>query len=80
MWTPRLPSIALSLSALALFSACSTKSGSTPSEGSFYIVSCTLGCTDGVTGNAINCEVKNTYQNQDISILFSEPLDRKSVV
>jgi hypothetical protein len=79
MWTPRLPSIALSLSALALFSACSTKSGSTPSEGSFYIVSCTLGCTDGVTGNAINCEIKNTYQNQDISILFSEPFDLFSV-
>ncbi len=79
MWTPRSSSIALSLSALALFSGCSSKSGSTPSEGSFYIVSCTLGCTDGTTGNAVNCAIANTYQNQEISIIFSGPFDLFSV-
>ncbi len=79
MWTPRISPVALSLSALALLSGCSTESGTTPSEGSFYIVSCTLGCTDGVTSNEVNCAIANTYQNQEISIIFSEPFDLFSV-
>ncbi|MDE0914886.1 MAG: hypothetical protein OSB57_06865 [Planctomycetota bacterium] len=79
MWTPRIPSIALSLSALALFSACSSQSGSSPSSSSFYIDSCTLGCTDGIEGDAVNCAIANTYQNQEISIIFSEPFDLFSV-
>ena len=79
MWTPRISSIALSLSALALFSACSGQSGSNPSSSSFYIDSCTLGCTDGVEGDAVNCAIANTYQNQEISIIFSEPFDLFSV-
>ena len=79
MWTPRISSIALSLSALALFSACSGQSGSNPSSSSFYIDSCTLGCTDGIEGDAVNCAIANTYQNQEISIIFSEPFDLFSV-
>ncbi len=79
MWTPRSSHLAFSLSALALFSACSTESDSNPSESGFFIVSCTLGCTDGTTGNAVNCAIANTYQNQEISIIFSEPFDLFSV-
>ncbi len=44
-----------------------------------YVVSCSLGCTNGLGGDQVFCSIVNTFQNQELSILFSEPIDLFSV-
>lgn len=63
---------------LAALSACS---GSSSSEfsGDLFIRSCSIGCTDGSDGRVVTCAVVNVTENQEISILFSEPIDPTSV-
>ena len=43
------------------------------------MVSCSLGCSSGDAGNQVFCSVINTPQNQEISILFSKPIDLGSL-
>lgn len=47
--------------------------------GTLFVRSCSLGCTNGAGGDQVFCSVVNTFQNQEISILFSEPVDLFSV-
>ncbi|MBM3991732.1 MAG: hypothetical protein FJ298_12085, partial [Planctomycetes bacterium] len=42
--------------------------------GAMYVESCTLGCTNGDGGLQVSCGIVNTYQNQDIAVVFSEPV------
>lgn len=39
-----------------------------------FIQSCTLGCSNGLDGAQVSCGIVNTFQNQDISISFSQPV------
>ncbi|MEO2161435.1 MAG: Ig-like domain-containing protein, partial [bacterium] len=48
-------------------------------SGAFYVESCSIGCSTGETGNQIACQIVDTYQNQEISLLFSDPIDLFSV-
>lgn len=63
---------------LAGLSGCS---GSTSSEfsGDLFVRSCSIGCTDGSDGRVVTCQVVNVTENQEISILFSEPIDPTSI-
>jgi len=55
-------------------------SGSSSSNGgAFYVETCTLGCTNGAPGNKITCSIIDTFQNQEIALLFSAPVDLFSV-
>ncbi|MDA1265818.1 MAG: hypothetical protein O2816_12120 [Planctomycetota bacterium] len=74
------------LAALALFllplAACSKSTdGTAPggSTGDMYVVSCSLGCTNGLGGDQVFCSIVNTFQNQELSILFSEEIELFSV-
>lgn len=50
------------------------------SNGSMYIESCSLGCSNGGTfGSLVTCGVHNISQNQDLGILFSKPVDISTV-
>ena len=65
------------LSALLLVAACSSGSGDL--EGVMFIESCSLGCNNGSAGTSVFCQVINTSQNQDIAVVFSQPIDPGSV-
>ncbi|MGK0480460.1 MAG: hypothetical protein ACJAQ3_000423, partial [Planctomycetota bacterium] len=69
--------LATSLAAAAL-AGCS---GSASSEfsGDLFIDSCSLACTDGSGGDQVFCSIVDVTENQEISILFSEPIDPSSV-
>jgi hypothetical protein len=54
-----------------------TADGSSSSD--LFVVSCSLGCSNGAAGNQVFCSVINTPQNQEISILFSKPIDLGSL-
>ena len=70
---------AAALSLLLPLSSCSGSSdsgtGSSDSGGDMFVVSCSLGCTNGLGGDQVFCSIVNTFQNQELSILFSEPID-----
>ena len=76
--TARRSTTLLAALGLAALSACS---GSSSSEfsGDLFIRSCSIGCTDGSDGRVVTCAVVNVTENQEISILFSEPIDPTSV-
>ncbi len=57
----------------------SCSGGGGVSTGGFHIETCSLGCTNGTEGDQITCSIIDTYQNQEISILFSNPVDLFSV-
>ncbi|MBM3853189.1 MAG: hypothetical protein FJ399_08525 [Verrucomicrobia bacterium] len=44
-----------------------------------FIQSCTLGCSNGENGSQVSCGIINTFQNQDISISFSQPVSLASL-
>jgi hypothetical protein len=77
MISSRLRSLASVALPALLTTACSTSSGS--NQGVLYIESCNLGCTNGVDGVQVFCQIVNTYQNQEISIVFSQAVDLSSV-
>ena len=67
----------LGAAALAL-AACSGESGGANS-GELVIRQCSIGCSDGQGGSQVSCSVVNVTENQEISILFSEPIDPASL-
>ena len=56
-------------------------SGSASSEfgGDLFIESCSLSCTNGAGGDLVACSIVDVTENQEISILFSQPVDPSSV-
>ncbi|MCP3918751.1 MAG: Ig-like domain-containing protein [bacterium] len=76
--TRRSLALATGLSLVLGLSACSgSGNGNEAGEfgGDMYVTSCSLGCTDGEGGEQVFCSIINTFQNQEISVLFSEPID-----
>lgn len=70
------------LGALALVVAtpsCSGSSASGENDGDLYVRACSLGCTNGLGGEQIFCTIVNTFLNQEIALLFSEPVDISTV-
>lgn len=67
----------LGAAAIAL-AACSGESGG-PNSGELVIRQCSIGCSDGQGGSQVSCSVVNVTENQEISILFSEPIDPASL-
>ncbi|MFT5050953.1 MAG: hypothetical protein ACI8QZ_002360 [Chlamydiales bacterium] len=74
--TLRIASFGLSLLPLGLL-ACS--SGSSGGTGDMFVESCSLGCNNGSDGGQVFCQIINAFENQEISVLFSEPVDPASV-
>ncbi|MCC6406514.1 MAG: hypothetical protein IT453_05075 [Planctomycetes bacterium] len=66
------------VAALGLLSASCGNSGG-GGTGSMYIEQCSLGCTNGLGGTQVSCGIINTFQNQELSILFSEDVDFSTV-
>jgi hypothetical protein len=78
MRSTRLFLISAGLAAALVFDSCSSGS-SGKNLGTMFVESCSLGCTNGKGGEQVFCAIVNTYQNQEISILFSEDVDLASV-
>ena len=57
----------------------STAADDVSTSSDLFVVSCSLGCSSGDAGNQVFCSVINTPQNQEISILFSKPIDLGSL-
>jgi hypothetical protein len=53
--------------------------GSSAGGGAMYVEACTLSCTNGVGGTQVSCGVLNTFQNQEIAVLFSQSADITTV-
>ncbi|MCP5022707.1 MAG: Ig-like domain-containing protein, partial [bacterium] len=70
---------ALTAFVVSLLAACSSGGEAGANGGALFIRSCSLGCSDGSNGAQITCQVTNTVQNTEISVLFSEPVDLGSV-
>lgn len=71
---------AAALACLAGTGVLSGCSGSASGEfaGELFIESCSLACTDGATGEVF-CSIVDVTENQEISMLFSEPVDPSTV-
>lgn len=69
--------LALAAAASTLTAACDTGGGG--GGGSFFIRSCSLGCNSGANGSQIICAIVNTFENQEIAVEFSAPVDLSSV-
>lgn len=67
----------LALPVLVAASCSRTSSG--VNSGDLYVQSCSLACTDGQGGAQVFCGVVNVFQNTEISVLFSKPLDPASI-
>jgi len=70
------------VAALSIFlAACSggSSGGGSGASGaggsSMFVQSCTLGCSNGLGGNQVTCQILNTFENADLSITFSQPVD-----
>lgn len=75
----RIPALrAFGAAGLLAIAACSG-SASTEFSGDLFIESCSLACTNGIGGDVVSCGVVNVAENQEISILFSEPIDPSTV-
>jgi len=57
----------------------SSCSGGGSGGGGMFVQSCTLGCSNGEGGSQVSCGIVNTYQNQDISVSFSQPVSALSL-
>ena len=44
-----------------------------------FVETCSLGCSSGQGGAAVNCTIDSIRQNQEIAIVFSQPVDIGSV-
>jgi hypothetical protein len=40
-----------------------------------YVLTCVLGCNNGSGGQQVSCGIVNTFENQDITVQFSAPVD-----
>lgn len=63
--------------ALSVVASCS---GGSAGGGAMYVQSCSLGCTNGSDGSQVSCGIVNTYQNQDVAVVFSRPVDPTSLL
>ncbi len=70
---------ALTALTVSLLAACSSGGDAGANGGALFVRSCSLGCSDGSSGSQVTCQVTNTVQNAEISILFTEPVDIGSV-
>lgn len=61
---------------VSILSSCS---GGGSGGGAMYVESCTLGCTNGRGGEQVSCGIVNTYQNQDVAVVFSQPVAASSL-
>lgn len=67
----------ISAAALALTLAACSGGGS---EGTtFYVSTCSLGCTSGETGSQIQCGVVGIAENQEVVLQFTSPIDPFSI-
>jgi hypothetical protein len=76
------PLAAAGLALLLPLAGCSPSSSNSAVDdfnGDLYVVSCSLGCTNGVGGEQVFCSIVNTFQNQELAVLFSEPIELFSV-
>lgn len=73
-----LPLQLISAGLALVLAGCSTN-GSGASNGDLYVESCSLGCTNGLGGEQVFCGVVSAFVNQEISVVFSEPVDLASV-
>lgn len=64
---------------LALFGWSCGSGGGGSGGGRLFVTSCTLGCTNGTGGSQVSCGIINVAENQDIALVFSEPIDPLSV-
>ncbi|MCP3915211.1 MAG: hypothetical protein GY711_06630 [bacterium] len=81
MFPPRVRTF-VSFLILALFSACSGSSGGNEAGefgGEMYVSFCSLGCTNGRGGESVFCAVVDVFQNQEVAVRFSEPIEPSSV-
>ncbi len=61
---------------LALIPAsCGTGGTGGGGGGRMYVLTCVLGCNNGAGGQQVACGIVNTFENQDITIQFSAPVD-----
>ncbi|MCP3918752.1 MAG: Ig-like domain-containing protein [bacterium] len=44
-----------------------------------FVESCNLGCTSGAGGAQVACAIVNAFQNTDVAVRFSQPVDLASV-
>ncbi len=53
----------------------------TPNGGAstFAVVSCTLGCSNGLSGTQVSCGTVDVFVNQEIAVLFSRSVDLDTV-
>ena len=71
----RLLTLSTLVGAASLFASCSGNGGNR----GMYVQSCTLGCTNGKGGLQVSCGIINTYQNQDLAVVFSDAVDLGSL-
>ena len=62
--------------AVLILGSCDGSVSGAAATGNLYIVQCSLGCSSGVGddpsgGDQVSCSIGNTYQNQEITVLFS---------
>ncbi len=70
VWSSIVSAVGLSLAACG---------GSGSSGSTFFIEQCSLGCSNGLGGEQVSCGILNTFQNQELSVLFSDAVDLSSV-
>ncbi|WP_145200857.1 hypothetical protein [Planctomycetes bacterium Poly30] len=77
----RVQTLGLAISTLGLAASLSGCTGAAGTEfsGDLFIESCSLACTDGASGAAVSCSIVDVTENQEISVLFSEPIDPATV-
>lgn len=66
------------LGSMLLFTSCSG-SGGGGGTGVMFVETCSLGCSNGQTGLQVSCAVSQIFQNQELGVLFSEPVDITTV-
>ncbi len=66
------------LGSMLFFTSCSGSGGS-GGGGAMFVETCSLGCSNGQTGLQVSCAVSQIFQNQELGVLFSEPVDISTV-
>lgn len=75
MQTLRSTVLASGLASLLFLSGCSSSGDRGADDNDMFIVTCTLGCSNGKGGEQVGCSSFNIDLNQEIRILFSAPVD-----
>lgn len=72
-----LAAAAASLGLVVTLGSCS--GGGSSSGGTMFVQTCSLGCSNGQSGQQISCAIVSTFVNQEINVYFSEPIDPASL-